>query len=93
MTEKITILHPDPSKQGVRIDLVKYESIRTAIEEILATSQPMTFTELARAVETRLSGSFSGSIPWYTVTVKLDLEARGRIIRIPETKPEKIRLF
>jgi hypothetical protein len=92
MSEKIKTLHPDPNKQGVGIDSEKYDLIRQAIVEILSVSQPMTFTELTRAVETRLSGNFSGSIPWYTITVKLDLEARGKIIRIPGTKPEKIRL-
>jgi hypothetical protein len=32
-----------------------------------------------------------GSIPWYTTTIKLDLETRGEIERIPGSKPQRLR--
>jgi len=34
---------------------------------------------------------FRGSIGWYTPKVKLDLEARGPIERIPDKKPQHLR--
>jgi hypothetical protein len=32
-----------------------------------------------------------GSVTWYTVTVKLDLEARGEIERVPRSRPQRVR--
>ena len=46
----------------------------------------------ARGVEEKLKGRFEGSIPWYFVTVKLDLEARGEIRRVPKSKPQMIEM-
>jgi len=39
-----------------------------------------------------LSEEFDGKVVWYIVSVKLDLEARGIIERIPKTSPHQIRL-
>ena len=35
---------------------------------------------------------FDGKPIWYIVTVKLDLEARGVIERVPKTSPHKLRM-
>ena len=40
-----------------------------------------------------LKNKFSGSIPWYVVSVKLDLEARGILERIPKTSPHRLRIM
>lgn len=92
MSDRIQTKHPDPAKQGVRIDRGKYEAVRHAITDALAKAGEMTFTELRSAVEARLTGSFNGSIRWYYTTVKLDLEARGTIVRIPKSRPQRIRI-
>jgi RNA:NAD 2'-phosphotransferase (TPT1/KptA family) len=92
MTEKILTLHPDPKKRGVRIDRPKYDQVKAEILTVMASQQPLTFTQLAQAVENHLAAKFEGSISWYTVSVKLDLEARGIIERIPGTRPEKLKL-
>jgi hypothetical protein len=36
------------------------------------------------------SGSL-GSISWYTSTVKLELEVRGKIERVPASKPQRLK--
>ncbi len=40
----------------------------------------------------RLPGDFEGSVGWYATTVKLDLEARGLIERMPGESPQVLRL-
>ena len=91
MSERLLTLHPDPGKTGVNIDAGKYEVIRSAILGLLANG-PAGFSDLVHALERDLEGRFDGSIPWYVVTVKLDLEARGLIERIPKTSPQQLRL-
>jgi hypothetical protein len=92
MTGRIKTLHPDPSKSGVSMEQAKYEKIRAAIVQVLQTHEHLNFTELTHQVTQLLDGKFTGSIGWYTVSVKLDLEARGLIERIPKTRPEQLRL-
>lgn len=92
MDDKIQTLHPDPDKQGVRISKQKYDQVRAAILEVMQTRAPLTYSELAAAVNEALQGKFEGSIPWYATTVKLDLEARNVIERIPKTRPPQLRL-
>lgn len=89
--KKILTLHP-AGKTGVRIDLAKYDAIKRAVIAILKQRKIMTFEDLADAVVSKLKNRFEGSIPWYYTTVKLDLEARRIIERIPGSKPQQIRL-
>ena len=89
---RILALHPDPKKQGVRIDRHKYETIKAAILAAIAGARELPFSQLADAVEARLTAPFDGSIGWYTTTVKLDLEARGLIERVPDKQPQHLRL-
>lgn len=81
MSEKIQCLHPQ-GKKGVRIDRAKYDPIHEAILAVLEAEGPCRFMQLAERVEVRLGGSFPGSVSWYTITVKLDLEARGVVERV-----------
>lgn len=91
MEEKILTLHPQ-GKTGVNISKAKYDLIHETIEAFLKENEEMTFTELGEMVKRGLEGSFEGSVIWYYTTVKLDMEARGRLERIPGSKPQKIRL-
>lgn len=91
MSEKIMTLHPQ-GKQGVNIDLGKYTTMKDAILDVVTEHGTITFKQLNKVVEERLNGRFSGSIPWYLVSVKLDLEARGVIERLPKTSPHQLRL-
>lgn len=91
MAEKIMTLHPE-GKQGVNISKRKYDVVRQAILDALRARGEMTFTDLIDTVRSELAGTFEGSINWYVTTVKLDLEARGEIERIPKKRPQCLRL-
>ena len=91
MKDTIRTLHPE-KKQGVNISREKYEIICEAILAALQGKKEMTFMNLSRAVEKQVNGNFEGSVTWYVTTVKLDLEARGKIKRIPHSRPQLVRL-
>jgi hypothetical protein len=91
MKDTIRTLHPE-KKQGVNISKEKYEIIRTAILCVLQSQKEITFMNLSRAVEKELNGDFEGSVTWYVTTVKLDLEARGEIKRVTNSRPQLVRL-
>ena len=91
MKDTIRTLHPE-KKQGVKISKEKYEIIRKAILCVLQTQKEITFMNLSRAVEKEVNGSFEGSVMWYVTTVKLDLEARGQIKRVPNSRPQLVKL-
>lgn len=90
MTNKIMTQHP-AGKTGVNIDKVKYDAVREAILSVIDAETTTPFTGLADKVGEKLP-DFDGSIGWYTTTVKLDLEARGEIERVPNQSPQVIRL-
>jgi Family of unknown function (DUF6958) len=90
MTDRITTLHPE-GKQGVHIERTKYDLIRKAILASIDQEGVITFQDLPGSVESHLEEPFDGSIGWYTTTVKLDLEARGLIERVPNESPQLLR--
>ena len=91
MSEKILTLHPEEGKAGVNIDRAKYDTIRDAILRVLAREDAVRFMDLTDLVSAELA-AFEGSVGWYVVTVKLDLEARGVIERVPQRKPQILRM-
>ncbi len=91
MTNRILTLHPE-GKKGVNIDLGKYNLIKENIIEIIHSKGEISYNEMNKMIIQELQHKFSGSIPWYVVTVKLDLEARGIIERIPNTSPHRLRI-
>ena len=84
-------LHPQ-GKSGVNISKEKYDLMRQAILESVQAHGQITFTGLTEDVRSKLEGKFEGSINWYVTTVKLDLEARGILERIPKSSPQRLRL-
>ena len=91
MKDLIRTLHPQ-KKQGVNISREKYEIIRKAILSVLRQQKEMPFMKLSRAVEKEVRGNFEGSVMWYVTTVKLDLEARGDVKRVPNSRPQLLKL-
>ena len=90
--EKILTLHPEEDKQGVNISRSKYDMIHQAIRDAIRSQGTISVKGLVSLVEYNLRNRFEGSIPWYVTTVKLDMEARGEIERIPGPGEQKIRL-
>jgi len=91
MKDMIRTLHPE-KKQGVNISREKYDIIRKAIFSVLKANKEITFTKLSNAVEKQLDNKFEGSVTWYVTTVKLDLEARGEVKRVPKSRPQLVKL-
>ena len=87
MATSVQLQHP-AGKKAVRMDRSKYERLKTAIVDHLATTGGSTHPEMLQAMTahfTRSSSKFEGSIPWHLEWVKLDLEAR-KIIERAATK-------
>lgn len=84
---KIIVTHPVTGTER-KFDAAIYEPVKAAILESLKGSKGKTFTELsddvARIIKKKMPG-FKSSIPWYTISIRLDLETRG----IVETFSEK----
>ncbi|HQR33896.1 MAG TPA: hypothetical protein PLK30_14260 [Blastocatellia bacterium] len=92
MEEKILTRNPDAAKQGFNISKQKYDATRSAILASLANGTELTLKELFAAVSKHLNDELNSSIKWYATVVKLDLEARKVIERVPKAKPHRIRL-
>lgn len=93
--EKVACQTPSPGKQPTRIAKWKYDAIRKAIlEAVPSTGDGVAFKDLANKVKDHLSPDMRkrvGSIPWYTVTVKLDMEVKGLIERVSGRGLQRIR--
>ena len=85
-------IRPESEKQGVRIDNAKYDAVHEAIFHNLREYGPMTFTQLGALVEEQLHNKFTGSVIWYYTTIKLDMEARGEIRRVPNSRPQVVEI-
>ncbi|MEQ9297907.1 MAG: hypothetical protein RIF33_05055 [Cyclobacteriaceae bacterium] len=89
-SEKILTLHP-AGKKGVNISLEKYEQVRKVLLDIVSNKPKITFSDMADLAEQKLTvQQFDGKPLWYITTIKLDLEARGIIGRVPKTSPHQL---
>lgn len=89
--EKIKTLHPE-GKAGVNILKRRYDFIKDFILRTVEEQGAITYQKLNELAEEKLTAQFDGKIAWYIVTVKLDLEARNIIERVPKTSPHQVRL-
>ena len=88
--ERILTKHPE-GKTGVSISKAKYDLVRAGLIDCLR-AKPLSQEELIACVTRRLQSKFEGSMKWYAENVKLDLEARGEIERVPGKKHSTYRL-
>ncbi len=93
--ERILTLHPEKGKGGPRITRDKYYAMKKALLKVIPRKKDgVRFLDLSRLVKPHLSKKIYGlkvSVPSYVITVKLDLEARRLIERVPDAKPQRIR--
>ncbi len=85
--KKVTVTHPETGTER-KFDAAIYEPFKAAILQSLKGSKGKTFTDLTDDVVKiirKKMPDFTKSIPWYTISVRLDLEAKG----IVETFVEK----
>ena len=92
--DKVLCETPTPGKQATRIDRWKYDAVRRAILDSVENHKDgVLFKELPALVEGQLSGEEKkqlGSVSWYTTTVKLDMEVKGEISRVPCATPQRL---
>jgi hypothetical protein len=85
--KKTVMTHPE-TKREMKVESSIYEPVKAAILQSLKGSKGKTFTELSndvvKIVRKKMPG-FKGSVPWYTISTRLDMETRG----IVETFVEK----
>ena len=85
--KKTTTTHPRTCSR-FNIDSAIYEPFKAAILQSLKGSKGKTFTELTgdvvKIIQKKIP-EFIKSIPWYCISVRLDLETRGLV----ETFTEK----
>ncbi len=88
-SNKIIVTHPVTGTER-KFDAAIYEPFKVAILESLKGSKGKTFTELTddvvKIIRKKMPG-FKKSIPWYTISIRLDLETKG----IVETFVENVK--
>ena len=84
---KTIVTHPVTGTER-KFDTAIYAPVKLAILQSLKGSKGKTFTELTddviKTIRKKMPG-FKGSVPWYTISIRLDLETKG----IVETFTEK----
>lgn len=86
-SKKVIVTHPRTGTER-KFDPAIYEPVKAAILQSLKGSKGKTFTDLTDDVVKTIRKKmpdFKKSIPWYTISIRLDLETRG----IVETFIEK----
>ena len=84
-------MHPQ-GKKAVSISQAKYDLLKAGIVRHLTKNGAGTFADISKSIAQDLKEKkikFEGSMNWYLEWVKLDLEARKIIGRVPKTSPHK----
>lgn len=80
-SKKIIVTHPVTGTER-KFDAAIYEPVKAAILQSLKGNKGKTFTELTddvvKIIRKQMPG-FKGSIPWYTISIRLDLETKGMV--------------
>jgi hypothetical protein len=89
---KIECINPNTDHK-MNIDKDIYDLFSRAIYHTLKTNtQGISFSELVKGVKKwfkEQNASFKGSVDWYTITVKYDMEAKG-LIEVSVAKGKKL---
>ena len=93
-SKKIIVTHPVTGTER-KFDAAIYEPFKAAIIQSLKGNKGKPFTKLTNDVAKMIRKkmpAFKGSIPWYTISIKLDLETRGIVESFIEKRKKLIRL-
>ena len=90
MNDKVQLKHPQ-GKKPISMSKEKYTLLKPAVLKYLRTKGDATFSEISSAIQKDFKAkgqAFEGSLLWHLEWVKLDLEARKVIRRVPKTSPQ-----
>lgn len=90
--DRVMMQNPNTGRDDMTISRAIYEPVRTAILDAIDEAGTLPLAELRGEVEKRTPAEMweESSVGWYTTTVKLDLEAKGLIVK--EGSPQQLRL-
>lgn len=92
--EKVACRTPAEGRDGVtNIPKWKFDAVQAAILKAVG-DDGLPFSELNEAVKRHLDEKDYhrlGSLGWHVTTVKLEMEVRGEIERLPGSGPQRIR--
>ena len=92
--EMFEALHPDPTKQGVRVTKEYYDAYFEALSQVIPdTEEGVFFSDLPKLVDPLLAENIAANTKsgWWVTSVKLDMEARGVIERVPGKGKQRVR--
>jgi len=92
--DKISCRTPTPGKQATRIPRWKFELLRKHLLALIPVEMPgVPARQVPALMKTRLGPKELerlGSLNWHLTTVKLEMEVRGEIERIPRVSPQRL---
>jgi hypothetical protein len=93
--DRVECRTPTPNRKPTRIDRTKFDLIRRSILRLVPKSgDGVAFSDLPELVAGDLTPAQVveiGSIPWYVTTVKLEMEVRGELERVPGPSKQHLR--
>ncbi len=85
---------PTPGKKPTSVPVWKYRAVCAAVLQAVPEAAPGVE---AKTLPSRVAELLSedvrgrlGSVAWHTTTVKLDMEVRGLIERLPSARPQRL---
>ena len=92
--DKVACGTPNPGRSGVvNIPAWKFDAVRAAVLKAVSDG-PMTIGAVRAYVADSLPSDIRdklGSLNWHVTTVRLEMERRGELERLPKSRPMTIR--
>jgi Family of unknown function (DUF6958) len=92
--EKIEVGNPNTGRR-MQIDADTWDLFHRAIKDSLKNGKALTFSEMVEAIENYFKKNkikFSGSVGWYAVTVKHDLDVK-KILKVYTENGKKLHML
>jgi len=90
-SDKIEIENVNTPGKTSRVDRIKYEAMKAAMLEVMPTSAPGLSAKEIKAKLIAIVPSEhwpnGEKVGWWQKAVQLDLEAKGKLLRNPKSKP------